>query len=270
MNVTAFIRKTSAKDKATIYFRVRDEKCDIKCASELTINPNHWDAKRQSYKPRIALVKDSERQQLNDAVLDLKRLISKEYYIGATAEWLKRVIFVFHHPNAYKLKDNQCQETRLSVLVEQYIQAKGFEKRQASVIRANIGKIERFEQYQKTVKKRTDYVMGIDNTTAEDLEDFYQFLVHEHEYVKLYPYLYRNAAKSVTQAVRSDNTLHSNFARLRTVFMWCIHRGITTNNPFLQFEMPKAVYGTPWYISIEERDCLYELDLSDEPKWLTR
>jgi len=269
MNVTAFIRKTSAKDKATIYFRVRDEKCDIKCASELTINPNHWDAKRQSYKQRIALVKDSERQQLNDAILDLKRLISKEYYIGATAEWLKRVIFVFHHPNAYKLKDNQCQETRLSVLVEQYIQAKDFEKRQASVIRANIGKIERFEQYQKTVKKRTDYVMGIDNTTAEDLEDFYQFLVHEHEYVKLYPYLYRNAAKSVTQAVRSDNTLHSNFARLRTVFMWCIHRGITTNNPFLQFEMPKAVYGTPWYISIEERDCLYELDLSDNPHLAT-
>ena len=94
MNVTAFIRKTSAKDKATIYFRVRDEKCDIKCASELTINPNHWDAKRQSYKQRIALVKDSERQQLNDAILDLKRLISKEYYIGATAEWLKRVIFL--------------------------------------------------------------------------------------------------------------------------------------------------------------------------------
>lgn len=57
MNVTAFIRKTSAKDKATIYFRVRDEKCDIKCASELTINPNHWDAKRQSYKQRIALVR---------------------------------------------------------------------------------------------------------------------------------------------------------------------------------------------------------------------
>jgi hypothetical protein len=82
MNVTAFIRKTSAKDKATIYFRVRGEKCDIKCASELTINPNHWDAKRQSYKQRIALVKDSERQQLNDAILDLKRLISKEYYIG--------------------------------------------------------------------------------------------------------------------------------------------------------------------------------------------
>jgi hypothetical protein len=68
MNVTAFIRKTSAKDKATIYFRVRDEKCDIKCASELTINPNHWDSKRQSYKQRIALVKDSERQQLNDGL----------------------------------------------------------------------------------------------------------------------------------------------------------------------------------------------------------
>ncbi len=46
MNVTAFIRKTSAKDKATIYFRVRDEKCDIKiCRANWPVDPNHWDAK---------------------------------------------------------------------------------------------------------------------------------------------------------------------------------------------------------------------------------
>ncbi len=47
MKVTAFIRnKTAAKnnvtDQATIYFRIRDGLTDIKVASELTINPNHW------------------------------------------------------------------------------------------------------------------------------------------------------------------------------------------------------------------------------------
>ena len=46
MKVTAFIRKTAAKnnitDQARIYFRVRDiGGVDIKAASELSINPNH-------------------------------------------------------------------------------------------------------------------------------------------------------------------------------------------------------------------------------------
>lgn len=55
MKVTAYIRnKTAAKnnvtDKATVYFRVRDTGCDIKAASELTINPNHWSAELQGYK----------------------------------------------------------------------------------------------------------------------------------------------------------------------------------------------------------------------------
>ena len=52
MKVTAFIRKTSAKnnvtDLARVYFRVRDiGGVDIKAASELSINPNHWSPERQ-------------------------------------------------------------------------------------------------------------------------------------------------------------------------------------------------------------------------------
>ena len=45
MKATAFIRKSASKNDtnsvATIYFRLRDGKKDIKAASELTINPNH-------------------------------------------------------------------------------------------------------------------------------------------------------------------------------------------------------------------------------------
>lgn len=51
MNVTAFVRQTAtAKKKATIYIRVRDNdtKTDIKAATELSINPAYWDADRLS------------------------------------------------------------------------------------------------------------------------------------------------------------------------------------------------------------------------------
>jgi len=56
MKVTAFIRKTSAKNNVTemarIYFRVRDVGgVDLKAASELSINPNHWSAERQATNP---------------------------------------------------------------------------------------------------------------------------------------------------------------------------------------------------------------------------
>ena len=54
MKATAFIRKTASKNDtnsvATIYFRLRDGKKDIKAASELTINPNHWSSEKQGYK----------------------------------------------------------------------------------------------------------------------------------------------------------------------------------------------------------------------------
>ena len=65
MKVTAFIRSTSAKnntsDKTHVFFRVRDGKTDMKAVSELSINPNHWSAELQGYKPRVSLVAESKR-----------------------------------------------------------------------------------------------------------------------------------------------------------------------------------------------------------------
>ena len=62
MKVSAFLRKTAKKNdtdsQATIYFRLRDKNKDIKSASELTINPNHWSSEKQGYKDRVAMISD--------------------------------------------------------------------------------------------------------------------------------------------------------------------------------------------------------------------
>ena len=64
---------------------------------------------------------------------------------------------------------------------------------------------------------------------------------------------------------RSDNTLHTVFTRLRTLVRWCIHQGITKNNPFDVFEIPKAIFGTPFFLTIEERDRIWSHDFSNSP-----
>ena len=97
MKVTAFIRKTAAKnnitDQARVYFRVRDiGGVDIKAASELSINPNHWSPERQGYKPRVALVSEEKKMAFDKDVQQITHLITKEYHRGVDSSWLKSLI----------------------------------------------------------------------------------------------------------------------------------------------------------------------------------
>ncbi len=79
MKVTAFIRKTAAKNNVTDQdesFRVRDVGgVDIKAASELSINPNHWSAERQGYKPRVALVSEDKRMGFEKDIQNITRTL---------------------------------------------------------------------------------------------------------------------------------------------------------------------------------------------------
>lgn len=98
MKVTAFIRKTAAKnnvtDQARVYFRVRDvEGIGIKAASELSINPNHWSAERQGYKPRVALVSEDKRMGFEKDIQNITHLIAEKYHHGVDGNWRKDLLW---------------------------------------------------------------------------------------------------------------------------------------------------------------------------------
>ncbi|MDR0938926.1 MAG: recombinase, partial [Mediterranea sp.] len=65
MKVSALLRKAAKKNdtdsQATIYFRLRDGNKDLKVASELSINPNHWSPEKQGYKDRVALISEEQK-----------------------------------------------------------------------------------------------------------------------------------------------------------------------------------------------------------------
>ena len=120
MKVTAFIRKTAAKnnitDQARVYFRVRDiGGVDIKAASELSINPNHWSPERQGYKPRVALVSEEKKMGFDKDVQQITHLITKEYHRGVDGSWLKSLIEEYHHPNINARGGNRADEYLLVV-----------------------------------------------------------------------------------------------------------------------------------------------------------
>ena len=68
-----------------------------------------------------------------------------------------------------------------------------------------------------------------------------------------------------TPKLRGQNTINDVFTKLRTLFKWAEDQGKTENNPFKHFTVEECVYGTPYYITIEERNQLYKTDLSATP-----
>ncbi len=274
MKVSAFIRNKAAKnnttDRATIYFRVRDvrTKTDIKAASELTINPNHWSPERQGYKGRVVMVSDEERLALNRSILELTALISREFYIGASNTWLQKLIFTYHHPNAYKLEKGKIIDMSFRSWVNKYLKVKNFSKHQACNVKGMADKVERFERFKRIVKKDKDYSFTIGTIDHKDLEEFKNYLYHENGYYKRYPNLFKNitpASRRRLQHKRGVNTMNNIFVTIRAVVRYAIKNGAPNKNPFDDFEMPQTLYGTPYYLTLEEREKIYNLDLSDNP-----
>lgn len=274
MRVSAFLRSKTAKnnitEKATVFFRVRDDKnhIDIKAASELRINPNHWSNERQGYKPRITQVDTEVRLQFDKAIMEITALISKGFHIGADSKWLQKVIFAYHHPNAYCYQDGQLVETGLAVWGEKFIEARKRDVHQASNYRGVVEKIRRFETYIQTIKRQKNYVFSLGCITHHDLESFRNYVEQEPELVEKYPSLIIGLDKRQLRScklVRGGNTVNNIMAMVRTIVNYAIANGAVGVNPFDRYEMPTTLYGTPFYITIEERDKILNLDISDDP-----
>lgn len=268
MKVTAFIRKTAAKnnvtDLAKVYFRVRDTGgVDIKAASELSINPNHWSAEKQGYKPRVALVSDEKRMAFDKAVQEISHLVAKEYYRGADGAWLQNLIEEYHHPNINSHGGSRGEEYRLTYQIQKYIDETQLSQSSVKHHKSNITKLERYERFQREVMHRKGFILCIDSATSDDLRDLQRWLMEEHTYGELYPLFYRDVKPAVYAQVRSANSVTGFFYRLRTVIKWCIGKGLTKNNPFERFQLVQPMYGDPYYLTLEERDKVYFADLSE-------
>ncbi len=273
MKVTPFIRKTAKKNDtdsfATIYFRLRDGQKDIKAASELTINPNHWSSEKQGYKDRIALISEEKKLALNNDVQNIIAIICNEYFKDADSNWLSTIIDKYHHPSKYKTDAELSEEIKptLPQLFSEFlikhklsaVRIKNFKVVQRTILR--------YELYIRTVKLRQKkFVLDIDDITPDTLRDMWDFCENEYKYFEIYPQIYESIPEKRTPKPRGKNTLIDCFSRIRTFFIWCYDNNKTKNRPFDNFSIDECTYGTPYYITLDERDKIFNADLSQHPQ----
>ena len=65
--------------------------------------------------------------------------------------------------------------------------------------------------------------------------------------------------------VRGGNAIFSIMKRLRTFFNWCVLTGRLSVSPFQKHRLQECTYGTPYYLTLEEMEALYNHDFSSQP-----
>lgn len=127
-----------------------------------------------------------------------------------------------------------------------------------------------------------DLNMSLDDVTGDMIREFLDYLRVEHTYFKVVTdneghkktvYLntrFKEAFIAVPESrlpgERGENAIFEFVKHFRSFFIWANDQGLTNNNPFHHLSGPQPLYGTPYYITIEERNHLFNYDLSSDPR----
>ena len=267
--VTAFIR-VSKKDinRAYVRFRLRDGRnVQLFHVSNIDVNPALWDKKRQEIKSKVVISPD-ERLRVNNGVTTLKTIISEVYnnvkdIDNINSEWFDIEIDKKLNPEKYQLrKYKQPFFDTFDEFLEKH-KLSDVRKKNFRVIARTL---QRYELYaRKAVAGKKGFALTLDNITPDTLHSIVEFLRNEDKIRTEHPEIYKQCPQYHNQKPRGQNTINDILTKLRTLFIWAVDNGKTENNPFRKYAIEECIYGTPFYITIEERNTLYNTYLSHRP-----
>lgn len=247
----------------------------IRAASGIWLDRKRWGKKNDI---NIPLTLGEERDALLEKRAKLKALTDMlEAEINSapdksviTREWVERLVKKFHKPT--KAAKERVKD--FFDVMDDYLTKHKLSESRTKHFSVLVRCLRRYELYKRAEGNR-GFKLNINALTHEQLSDIESFLSNEHEiftrHLEIYetvPYSIKQAVKTVRKAPasapkeRGQNYISDMMTRLRSFVIWANDNSYTTNSPFKGYPIGESVYGTPIYISNEERRQLYEADLS--------
>ena len=190
--------------------------------------------------------------------------------VDVSSDWLQLVCDKFSNPDKFIIKPEG--KKTFYELAEDYIAKRKISYSHAKVFRVLMREVARFEGFiRATEPTRQKFVFNIDTVSREDIENFIEYLRHEYSLSKEYPDLYKKLLTEYPASVtkgnckledRGENTVIKGAKRLKSLFIWFYEEGFTKNRPFDGVNIGTEKVGTPYYITIDERNIIAETDLA--------
>lgn len=228
----------------------------------------YWDAKAQAVTVPIFRILTEEKRSLleslneiNNRLQELRSVIASAFIEagagknGLAADWLASIVDRYNFPEKY---DNKPANYTLAEGFADYLQYNKISEQRTKNTQVVKRSLARYEAH-------TGARLFLDTLTADEIRGFEDYMRKEAEIVEAKPELLTICPESRKIEARSENTIICRMRILRAVVLWNLANGHTDNNPFARYSFGNCVYGTPYYISLEERNHLYNFDLSARP-----
>lgn len=228
--------------------------------------------------PDVLFHREQEKrlESLRNAIINQFEKVIHSDKESLTKDWLKDVVDRHNHPENYQ-DANKDKKKTIYEIINEYVKTPDRKTNQplaeshAKMYRVLSRSIARYSGYVRaTDNSRKDFEFDIDKVTRDDIEDFSDYLRHEDELAADKPRIFEKIISEYPEGVekghntiepRGENTVIKMRARLRSIFHYCILRGYTSNRPFEGITIGTAKVGTPYYITIDERNQIAETDL---------
>ena len=237
--------------------------------SNIFVPAEYWDGKAQALAvPRYRLMNAEQKRlvetlnEINTRLQGLRAAVMDAFIQAGAgkkplpADWLTSTIDRHNFPERYK------EEKEIRYLAEaftDYLNGNKISTQRDKNTRVVLRSLLRFEAY-------TGERLELDTMTADNLREFEAYIRQEGAIVEAHPELLSTCPETRRIEARSENTISSRLEILRAVTLWAVRSGHTDNNPFTRFSFGGCVYGTPYYITIQERDRIYRTNLSRHPQ----
>lgn len=187
-----------------------------------------------------------------------------------TKAWLVGLVDRFMHPENYMTEDERNASKTVYELFDDYIKEKGYSYDQEKAVLVLERDIARYEGYVRELGGKEDFAFNVNSVTRDDIEDFFCYLRNEKKLSEEYPETFKRLLSLHPAGIgrgwskiseRGDNSLMKMKKRLKAFFSWLYETGKTDNKPFVGVKIGSGNYGTPYYITIDERNILADASM---------
>ena len=272
----------------------------LRIKSGIMVPPKQWNQKRSCLSvPRVAT--DEERsllirlnEQLEETTIRTVKLmgiygenVTKQFMEDTLAKLrgydgtiTKEVVEDLLHPNRKRKNGAKTREEIPSVFeaADLFLLKHPLSEARQRSYRVIFRSMARYQIYRKKILHST-FKWDWNTTSRSDVEGYFEFLKVEHKYrldypewfedvKKIYPetsYVSKDNHKNPRIEPRGENRLVGMKKACKAFWNWAMKNEYTTNNPFYGVEIGSENYGTPYYITIEERNKVSEYDFSGNP-----
>ena len=277
--------------KREIHVRFYHGRFDVRAKTNLYVQSEYWDVDKQTVKIPNTRSNTPEKQQLIIQLSTLKANLESlsneilEAFIAdgggkkeLPADWLSKFIDNRNFgPEATSVQEEEEKDEEKHDPQKEFFNT--FEHF-VSIQKISLSRIRHYNVIIRALKRFAIYSaqeVSFATLSSDLLRKFSKFLENEHKFVVegkdgkpcIKDPLYKKAYKSVPECrfpkQRGQNSIIGTMSRFHTFVRWSIKRGYMNRDPYDDYVIGTAIYGTPFYLTKEERNQLYQAKFPDNP-----